>query len=303
MEKDIRGDLKDSFAHIDRNKENNDVTYYQKSRDPELLSRLYEQRVPTLKVWARKYYYLFDSYEDTFQELSGIFLKIVNGYTQRRIVYNESNEKQIRTTPFNTFLMYSIHNYIKNVIGGKKAKKRTPDGCDKENYFLVCPNPLSLDFPYKNSKNGTLKTLKDDLEDNNISNSFDNLCYSDGIEIISNYNKDVSDILKMVGHGHTINEAVKEAKKTFDSINVSEEQLDEILKHRKIGRNKAIHNLIEENKNYESNFKVIDFLINGRKIDYIIEMKKTQATTKFMKVIRKLRKNKFKEKDKLIQLF
>ena len=75
---------KAAFAPIDRVQENRDIIQFQKTGDVAFFNKVYDNRIPTLKVWARKYYYLVDSADDMYGELSFYFAKAAMKYDKNR---------------------------------------------------------------------------------------------------------------------------------------------------------------------------------------------------------------------------
>jgi len=117
-----------SFTPIDRDKEDASVLQFQKTGNVKILEEVYLGRVQTLKIWASRYYYLACAHnkhlgsEEMFSELIQVFLKAVNGYKKKR--KSDINGKSTwLSTPFNTYLWYSLTNYVRNLKSGARAKR------------------------------------------------------------------------------------------------------------------------------------------------------------------------------------
>ena len=136
---------KEAFQ-IDRAKEDEDVVRFQKTGDVSIFEKLYANRIPTLKVWAKKYYYLSDSSDDMYGELTFYFTKAIFKYDKRR-------------GSFNTCLYTFFQNCVRNLRNSKLAKKRRPIDSDPNK---IANYMLSLDYDY-NIKDNDGSTLKDVL--------------------------------------------------------------------------------------------------------------------------------------------
>lgn len=258
--------------NIDRKKEDKNVVRYQKTGDVEILEKLYEGRISSLQFWTSHYYYLMDnSKEDMFAELRNQFMKAVVYYDQRR-------------GHFNTCLYTFIRNCIRNLLVGKHAKKRRPEGIgfDFTNGFII-----SLDKPLegKDGASGTLMdVVSDQLKDG--TRAPDKMSLGETIEILSRDDDRIRGYLKKISDGVTLANLVKECKTVTGSIRVNKKQ-SKYLRTRK-----DIVKLIKTEDNIEDSFKLLDYQVcEPLRINYKIEMHKSKEADFFLKIIRRLRKN------------
>jgi len=277
---DINDEL--SFPQVDKKKENENVICFQKTGNKTILEELYEERVPTLQVWARKYYYLKDSKEDMFQELTQVFIRTVHGYRSKRKC-KVGRKTVLRSTPFNTYLWYSLGNYVKNLNSGLHAKKRTPKGVSGN--FL-----LSLDYSYKDGDSET--TLKDRLSNSMTSkeNSLDRIYFDEALDLLSYKDKKVKSFLKKIGDGTNITALLKECRKSNGKIKIS--KVDSKNLNVKRRHNRMVKNLIKKKGKIGVKFSLLSYQIEKPSfLCYEIEFKKSSEADYVAKIIRKLRKN------------
>jgi len=129
-----------AFMAIDRDQEDLMVCEYKRTKDQALVTKLYEIREPTMRVWARTYAYYGDSEEDLFAELRTVWLKCLDQYEyearMRKVrtkgggyVFDKDGKVKVRLkrTSFNTFLYTSLRNYVWNITKKHYSKKRTDD--------------------------------------------------------------------------------------------------------------------------------------------------------------------------------
>jgi len=263
------------FAPIDRKQENKDIIEFQKTGDREIFEKVYENRVPTLKVWARKYYYLSDSSDDMFGELSFYFSKAAYHYDHTR-------------GSFNTCLYTFFQNCIRNIRNSKKAKKRKPLGADP-NSISNCT--LSLDYDY-NSKDGGESTLKEILanemgEEGEVG---DKINFEETINILSKKHPDIKLFLRRLGSGNTLSALIKELKLKKGRIQLSKAQAKRLNVKKRC--NRIVSNIIED-KSHLQNFVLLHYKVTpSNKLYYTVELHKTKEADLMMKTIRDLRKNK-----------
>jgi DNA-directed RNA polymerase specialized sigma24 family protein len=271
------------FTEIDRKQENKDVIAYQKSKDNVLFEKIYAIRIPTLQVWSRRYHYLMDNrdrnvaQEDMFGELSLCFIKAV--YT-----YNKAKGA------FNTWLFYILINCVRNLVTGKKAKKRLPEGLDPKTFNNLV---LSLDHAYfRNKENGNENSLKDFLPDHNIEkhNTIDKLNMKETLNILSAGNPIIKGFLKRLGDGDTLATVLKAYRTVNGEIKLDKSLIGKLNNGRKC--NRIVSDLIKNKAKINDDFTVIDYYIDGNELCYTIEKKKTPESNLILKTIRKLKKDK-----------
>lgn len=263
---------KDLAFNIDRKAENNSIIKFQKSGDVSILEKIYNNRISTLQVWARRYYYLADDQADMFHIMTHHFLKTIRKYNQS-------------IGDFNTYLYTSLLNCVRNIVNGKRAKKRTPYGMNKKDVlhnFL-----LSLDFSYDGKENSD-NSLKDVIEDKNAINSLDNLKFEDTLNILSNSNEIIKDFLRDVGSGNSLVDAIKRFKKRDGLLHIGRIKAKELSAKKNSGK---VKRLIKDKYESMGDFRLLDYKIIGAKLHYSLEMKKTEESSMILSSLRRLKKD------------
>lgn len=270
---------KKAFVPIDKNQENKDVVDFQKHGNREIFERIYENRIPTLKIWSKKYYYLTDSADDMFGELSFCFSKAVSTYDKKR-------------GHFNTWLYTLLQNCVRNIRNGKKAKKRKPLGADPES---ISTFTLSLDYNY-NTKDGGDSTLKDILADElgEEGGVIDQMNLDETIDILAKKDPQVKVFLKRLGHGNTLSSLIKELKMKKGYVTLSKTQARTISKRLEEKKScKRIVSDILKDKTDIGKFHLVDCKVTpSNRLYYTVELHKTQEADSMMKTIRSIRKDK-----------
>jgi len=262
---------------IDRDKEDADVEYFQKTGDLKVLEDVYKQRIPTIRFWANKHYYpgLTFSVEDLFEDLSVVFVKAAEKYIRSR-------------GAFNTCLYTFLDNRLKNIKNSRHAKKRLPEDYNGPAVGMI----LSLDYSY-NATDGSEVTLKDVIPSSD-SNDKDYIL-NDTLNVLSKDNDQFKEFLKKIGEGSSLVALMKEYKTRQGTLKITQEQANR-FGNRKC--TKMVADLIKEHVN--DDFKLLGYEIEGtNRLKYEVELNKTKETDKFMKSLRELRKNKDFYKRKL----
>jgi len=265
-----------------RKQENNDVIKFQKTRDQALLEKIYLNRIPTLKVWSNRFYYLAETKEseDLFSELSQVFIKTLDGYKHKRKI--KINGKTIsKKTPFNTYLYYSLDNYIKNLRNSKNAKKRTP--LDEEGNSIPQHFVLSLNYGY-DGKNNVDGTLMDVIEkslsvENNI---LKNMSFEEMLCILSESNPQFKETLRKIAHGHTINALIKDCNKENGFV---------LSGMKNVGK-RMVKKIIRKNNGISESFNLLDYTVKNNGIAYVIQYKTKNRVNNILKMLRYFKKNK-----------
>ena len=265
-----------AFVDINRDEEDKDVIRYQKTGDKDLFEKIYKQRIPTLQIWARQYYYLMDSREDAFCELSKYFAKAV-------VEYKKSKGS------FNTCLFTFLINRIRNLNVGRNAKKRTPlfpDKNIKHNNFLY-----SLEYTYKDGKGDGTNTLKDVIPDTRIKKdeSINSIALEETIKSLSRGCPTIKVVLRKISNGDTLPNIIKDYKTQKGYIRVKPYLIAKLNRR----KSKSLVKKIIKSKSGLDKFLVIDYNISRKNVlHYTIELSKTKKTSLILSAIRKLRKNK-----------
>lgn len=264
------------FVEIDRKKEDKNVAIYQKTKDREIFDNLYKDRIPTLQIWARQYYYLMDSKEDMFGELSRCFYKAVMNYKKNK-------------GSFNTCLYTYLINHIRNIHIGKQAKKRIPQFLSEEinKYNFM----LSLEYKY-NNKDGSENALKDLIIDPkyDTNSMLGRMDLEETVNYLSHGCPTVRGFLRKISAGSTLASALKEYKTKTGYINVGRKIAQKI--ENKTRCKSLVKDIIRHKMDIDC-FSLINYHVEKyNKLFYTIEMKKTQETNLILRAIRKLRKNK-----------
>jgi len=257
----------DKMPPVDRNKENNNVAEYQRTGNINILTEIYKNRIPTLNYLAKKYYYLGDSKDDLYGDLSLKLLKAIDGY-------------KIGKGSFNTFFYSSCLYYIRNLHTGKLAKKRTPIDPKHNNNFI-----LSLDYNY--CQDGEENNLKNKISDESLlhhHNITEPLHIEDTLSILSGSNICLKSFLRKIAHGETIASGLKYLKIKNGSIKIDKHQT-------RLCNKKQVSKYI---RSYivKDNFSLINYKITGDQLSYTIEMNKTAETNMLIRAIKKIKKNK-----------
>lgn len=271
MGKSFYDELK-AEINIDRQAENKDIYEYQTTKNVEILERVFKNRVSTLKYWAKKHYFpgLAPSIEDFYGELVIVFVKAVESY-------------KVGRGSFNTCLYTFLLNRIKNIKSGKYARKRQPENYEGTLSGIM----LSMDHVYGDGEEGM--TLGDKIE-NESSNDYHqamcNLNFSDSLNILSDGNERLKDLLVKIGNGNSIQAVLKECKTRNGVIKVDDDTVNKL-----INSENNIENHIRE-IHHLKDFKLIDYDIVNNSLKYTIELKKTEDSDMLSKAIRKIRNNK-----------
>ena len=264
------------FIKIDREQEDKDVIRYQKTGDREIFERLYQNRIPSLQIWARRHHYLTDSKENMFGELRFYFMKAVLKFKKNR-------------GSFNTCLFTFLLNCIRNLKTGKKAKKRKPEGADPNsmNNFV-----LSLDYSYGNVDEGDGRSLKDILSDKmeDRRGTVDQIYLEETMNVLSNKNHIIKKFLRGLSDGNTLGNMIKTFKTKKGIIKISRKQFKNLSSKKS---KKTVIGLIKDHNNIEDKFSLIGYSVHAPNIlNYTIEMQKTKESDLIIKTVRKLRRNK-----------
>ena len=260
---------------IDRQAEDAAVVRFQNTKDEKIFEKLYNDRIPTLQVWARRYYYLLGGVDDMFGEFSYYFAKAAYRYNQKR-------------GSFNTCLFTFLMNCVRNLRSGKKAKKRKPINSDPNS---IANFVLSLDYGY-NDKDGTGNTLKDILSDtvSDGKDISDDIDLEETIDMLAKNDPMVRSFLRKLSNGDTLASVIKEIKTRKGKIKISHSQAQKL--HRKPRQKSIVIELIKDKTDISDDFSLLDYHVETGHNDlhYTIEMRKTRDADRLMKALRKMRK-------------
>jgi len=265
---------------IDRKQEDKDVVEYQINKDSKLLEKVYLNRVSSIKVWARKFYFLSDSYEDMEGELRYYFYKAIMEYDNKR-------------GSFNTCLYTFFRNCIRNILISKNAKKRRPLEIKSNLTNFV----LSLDYGWNKSKEENCsEILYDKIIDYKYKSAEYHMTANETINLLSRNDGFIKSVFTKIGNGSTLSSVLKDAKIRNGKIDINKQQKKILMskKNKKVALN-IIKNEIDVNKG----FSVVNYEVVDNKMHYIIEMKKTKESDSILKAIRKLRKNEKEIREKI----
>lgn len=268
------------FKEIDRKEENLLVRRYQETGDLDILQKIYLNRVPTLKVWAIKYFYpgLSTSIDDFMGELTIVFMNAADKYNHEK-------------GSFNTCLYTFLSNRIKNMKNATHAKKRRP----KNHAGCVSDILISMDQKYFSGSEGNTATVHEFLSSrkSNDNDQFQKkIKFSDTIALLSSEDEILSDVFLRIGNGETMSSIIRDMKKKSGSIDISKKDID-LLKKNDFRNLKDI--IIKNIDNNSSDFKIIDYnLINNSILEYSIEFKSTDEIRHVRKKIKEIKDNKDK---------
>lgn len=274
MEWDFRKSA--SFVNIDRKQENADVAKFQRTNDIKLLETIYHRRVPSLQIWARRYSYLLNDFDDMYEELTFHFIKAVHGYNPRK------------GTSFNTFLFTTFLNCVRNIRSGQCAKKRRPkeaEESDTTNFML------SLDYNYS-KKDGSESTLKEVIADELSSDDrvMDRICLEETIDVLAHEDPNIKGFLRKLSSGNTIAALLKEAKTKTGKVQVSRSMAKRLDTKRRC--NRIVSDLIRDKKKIDDDFELLEYeIVSPCRIQYTIEMSKTEESDDIMRTVRNIRRD------------
>lgn len=267
-------DLKGIEIIIDRKVENEDVATYQRTKDEEVLTRIFKNRIPTLKYWAVQHYFpgLALSIEDFYGELVIVFVKALEHYKYGR-------------GSFNTCLYTFLLNRIKNIKAGKYAKKRLPE------FYEGTLSGIMLSLDYAVEEGGKSITLQDKLESEesvDFQHNQNEVHFNESVNILSEGNVKLKEIFFKLGRGSSVSSLLKECKTKHGEIELDNELCNE---YEKTKCKSIIVNKIKE-KYQTDKFKLLDYRVECNILSYQIEMKKTQESELLTKTIKNLKDNK-----------
>ena len=263
------------FKHIDRRQENKDVIEFQKTGDIELFEKLYQDRIPSLKIWANRFHYLLDGNDDMFGELSACFFKAIEKYDKKR-------------GSFNTCLYTFFRNCVRNLRNGKKAKKRKSFGADPNSLAV---KPLSLDYNYSTS-DGSTSTLKDIIADETAEDicTAEKMHLDETLGILSMENEMIREFLSKLSSGNTLSSLLKDLRRKRGRLKLNRVQAKQLIQKRRCKR--MVTNIIKDKSTIDRRFNLVDYKVTpSNRLYYTVELDKTKAADLMLKTIRKLRKN------------
>ena len=275
------------FAEIDRHQESDQVMEFQRTGDEAIMENLYNKRLQTLQIWARKYHYVGMSEEDVFADLVTVFIKSVYKYkvNKRTKHYGKSKKAVISETPFNTYLYYALQNYIINQWNRKRAKKRMSNNVPAESITL------SLDYSYNNPDDSSC-SLIDVIPNKEESQEtmMENIYLKETIDVLSNGNKTIQKFLKKLSNDNRLTSTLKDLRMAEGRIRLKPRQKSRFKARRKCLR--RVRDFIRERKHILKDFDVVNYFVKDNFLHYKIEMWKTKEHDDINKEIRKIRRNK-----------
>ena len=263
---------------IDRKEENESIRRYQETGDMSILEEVYIRRIPTLKIWALRFYYpgLEISIDDFMEELSIVFIKAANRFN-------------VKKGSFNTCLYTYLNNRIKNMKNATHAKKRRPEDYDGPISGIL----LSLDYSYSNDKGGNDTTLidilnsKEELTEDHLSDSDS---FRETVDMLSDGDGILKSVFIKLGEGSTLSSIIRDMKTIKGDIRLTEWELKELENN----NYKSLKEVIVKKSNIEDqDFVILNWeLLEKDTINYSIEFKDTEETKIVQRTIKDLRKNK-----------
>ena len=261
---------KGTFKLPNRKEEDELVALFQKTGDKKAHERLFEIRKSTIEVWARRYAWVYDSFDDLFGELCIVWLKCVQKYKydacmrsvrtkEGHLVKDENNcvKKIFKRTPFNTFLFTSFRNHILNTIKKKYSKKRLDESGNPIEFGM-----RSMDYEF--GEDGA--TLHDVIESKTkVSN--DLMVGADWIiEEISQGDERVKDVLQRF-----VSSGAKDIKSACmlkcGSMKIKRIDRDILISG---GRHAHLHlkNLITKSNSYAGDFQINNYQIYVNEVKF-----------------------------------
>ena len=289
-----------TFNPVDRNEEDCLVAEYQKTKDEKVFHRLYEMRVQTIKIWAKKNHYLSMSEEDLRQDLFGVWAKCVHQYQydpqaravrtkSGKFVHYENGEVKMvfKRTPFNTFLFTSIKHYLSNTNKRKYSKKRlSRSGKPLEN------NLISIDCEYGVSGKDQSKRVKlRDMLSSNCSSTYEKASIDSLIDDISRGDNDIkASLYKFIEDNHT-RKISGACQNIVGNLVVAGDDVAIMCGHKSTAKKRLMEIIIQSQK-YDSGFKVIDFHFDKKSGNVMFEIKKkdTMVLRKTLRALERYKK-------------
>jgi hypothetical protein len=287
-----------NFKAIDRDAEDALVSKYQKTKNMATLTKLYEIRQQTLKIWAKKYAYLRMSEEDLLSDITMIWQKCVDHYEykpKKRIVKTKSGKLVLgsngkrktifKRTPFNTFLYTSLRHYMSNISKRQHSKKRVDNKGRPQELNL-----MSLDYEYNTNKSDSKKVcLKDTLVSQEPCTR-SKYATDTMIEDISKGDNDVRDaLIRFVSDPH-VKKISNACQNVVEQINVCVNDA-EIFKGHKGTAKKRLKNIIDESNKYSRGYKLLNFRFDDKSnvITFEVKRKDTKILRKTVKALKRYR--------------
>lgn len=262
---------------IDRAEEDLAVEEYQRTQDMSILEEVYIKRIPTLKIWATRFYYpgLELTIDDFMEELSIVFIKAAQRYKREK-------------GAFNTCLYTYLNNRIKNMKNSTHAKKRRPENYDGPISGIL----LSLDHTYSNDKGGQEASLIDMISEGSTENKFEEATcstnFKETVGILSGGNPVLIDAFTKLGEGSTLSSILREAKTRTGECKLQDQ---DVTSYEADGE-EYLKSVIVENESINTDFTLLDYDIRDRNLFYSIELKDSEEASLIKKKIKSLRKNK-----------
>lgn len=265
------------FKDIDRKEENSLVREYQNTGDLDILQRVYLNRIPTLKVWAIKYFYpgISTSIDDFMGELTIVFMNAAEKYNHKK-------------GSFNTCLYTFLSNRIKNMKNATHAKKRRP----KNHIGCVSDILISMDQKYFSESDSDNSTVHDFLSSTKNKDSEDfqkKIKFNDTISLLSSGDPVLKNAFTRIGNGETISSIIRDMKKKSGSIKINNKEIEFLNKNDLNSIKKIILKNININN---SDFKIIDYnLVDNSFLEYLIEFKSTEEIRHLRRRIKEIQFN------------
>lgn len=262
------------FKIINRDKEDELIYQYQRTKDKSILEQLYHLREQTLGICARRYSYLANNFSNSYEDLLGdlkiVWLKCINQYQyeekSRRVrskkghlIFDQHGVVKVtkKRTPFNTFLYTSIRNHMSNIYKRKHMKKKTnTDGC------VIEDNMMSIDQECSNDDNNSI-TLHNFLVDTK-SDSSSSAATQTLIHEVSMGDPDVTMVLSKYAkdpHITTIASACG-SKYVYGSIKVNEYDFEFFKNNNGVKAKQKLKKIIDNSGKYPKSYKLSNFSLS-----------------------------------------
>ena len=112
---------------------------------------------------------------------------------------------------------------------------------------------------------------------------------NDTINYLSNGDELMKNVFVELSRGSTVISIIKDVKTRNGRLNLKPKQAEKFSRRR---CNRMVKLLIKERKRIKDDFVLVDYEVDSNKLNYTIEMKKTEEADHILRTMRKIKKNK-----------
>ena len=291
------------FQEIDREQENRDIAEWQRTRDMELMTKLYILREPTLWVWAQRFAYLANnSPEDLFMDLRPVWMRALERYDIRpqsrpmknrrtgQVVLDERGElkMEVRTTDFNTLLFTYCKHHMINLYKKHRSQKR----CDHQG-VPVSTTMRSLDEQTRVGVDRKGSELHERLSVDNPHNPAHSLGAIDARDIIdavveaSNNDPEVREAMERYAYSDNFALLSKACQIRTGQLPIGKAEWFRLARGGKIAEQR-VQSLIRRSKKYPDVFWLRSYHVTPQTLEYEVATADWELFEKVTKAVRKV---------------